>query len=107
VAFTQVTVTRDYDLATGEAPSGTVYFTPSTWLVNGVTIPPVRVAAALDVAGQISVTLFANTDPATDPAGSYYTVLEVILGQPTRTYRVAVPHDAGSTIDLATLPVLS
>ena len=105
--FTQVTVTRDYDLATGAAPSGTVYFTPSTWLVNGVTVPPVAVAAVLDTVGQISVDLFANTDPATTPASSYYTVLEVIFGQPTRSYRVRVPHDAGSTIDLATLPVLS
>lgn len=105
--FTQVTVTRDYDLATGAAPSGVVYFTPSAWLVNGVTVPPVAVAAALDTVGQITVDLFANTDPATAPAGSYYTVREVIVGQPTRTYRVVIPHNAGSTIDLSTLPVLT
>lgn len=105
--FTQVTVTRDYDLATGAAPTGTVYFTPSVWLVNTVTVPAAEVAVALNVAGAISVDLFANTDPATAPAGSYYTVREVIVGQPQRSYRVRVPHDAGSTIDLSTLPVLS
>jgi hypothetical protein len=105
--FTQVTVTRDYDLATGAAPTGTVYFTPSAWLVNGVTVPPVAVTAALDIDGVITVDLFANTDPATEPSGSYYTVREVIFGQPVRAYRVAIPHDAGPTVDLSTLPVLS
>jgi len=101
--FTQVTVTRDYDLATGAAPSGTVYFTPSAWLVNGVTVPPAAVAAPLNVAGQITVDLFANTDPATAPAGSYYTVREDISGQPTRTYTVIIPHNIGSTVDLSGL----
>jgi hypothetical protein len=61
------------------------------------------VAAPLDVAGQIRVDLFANTDPATDPAGSYYTVQEVIFGQPTRTYRVIIPHNLGSPLGLALL----
>lgn len=105
--FTQVTVTRDYDLATGAAPTGTVYFTLSTWLVNTVTVPPVVVAAPLNEAGQISINLFANTDPATVPANSYYTVREQILGQPQRSYRVRIPHDAGSSLDLSTLPVLT
>jgi hypothetical protein len=103
VAFTQVTVTRDYDLATGDAPTGTVSFTPSQWLVNGTTVPAAAVTVALDVAGVITVDLFANTDPATVPAGSYYTVREDIVGQPRRTYTVIIPHDFSSTIDLSGL----
>jgi hypothetical protein len=99
--FTQVTVTRDYDLADGTDPSGIVYFTPSAWLVNGVTVPAAEVAVALDIDGVLTVDLFANTDPGTTPTGSYYTVREVILGQPTRTYRVIIPHDLGSPLDLA------
>lgn len=101
--FTQVTVTRDYDLATDAAPSGVVYFTPSAWLVNGVTVPPAAVAVPLDVNGVITVDLFANTDPATEPTGSYYTVREVIVGQPVRTYTVTIRHDIGSSLDLSGL----
>lgn len=106
--FTHVTVTCDYDLATGAAPSGTVTFTPSAWLVNnGVTVVAAPVAAALDVTGVISIDLAANTDPGTSPTGSHYTVREDIFGQPRRTYQVIIPHDAGSPIELSGLPVLS
>lgn len=104
MAFTHVTITRDYDLATGAAPAGSVVFTPSAWLVNsGVTVPAAAVAARLDTTGQITVDLVANTDPATAPAGSYYTVRENIVGQPTRTYTVIIPHSAGSLVDLSGL----
>lgn len=106
--FTHVTVTRDYDLATGEAPTGVVYFTLSAWLENGgVTLVPAAVPAALDSLGQIAVSLAANDDAATTPVDSYYTVREAILGQAIRSYRVSVPHNVGPTVDLATLPVLS
>jgi hypothetical protein len=101
VAFTQIVVTRDYDLATGSPPAGTVSFTPSAWLVNsGVTIPAASVVATLDVAGKISISLAANTDPGTVPAGSYYTVAEVIVGQARRSYRIYIPYDAGPVLDL-------
>lgn len=107
MAFTTVTITRDYDLATGASPSGRVVFTPSDWLVNsGVVVAAPGIATPLDPDGKISVSLVANTDPATAPTGSYYTVREEILGQPRRSYRVRIPHDAGSAIDLSTLPTL-
>lgn len=106
--FTHVTVSCDYDLGDGSAPTGTVYFTPSDWLVNnGVTVPAAPVAATLDVAGAIVIDLVANTDFATAPTGSYYTVSEEIFGQPRRSYRVRVPHDQGPALDLAALPVLT
>lgn len=103
MAFTQVTVTRDYDLANGVDPYGTVSFTPSAWLVNGATVPAATVTTPLGVGGKISVALFANTDLATLPAGSYYTVREDVAGQPRRSYRVIVPHNVGSPLDLTAL----
>lgn len=106
-SFTHVTITRDYDLATGEAPTGKVWFTPSGWLLNNkVTVVAAAVPAVLDVDGRISLGLAANTDPDTVPVDSYYTVREEIIGQPTRSYKVSVPYDEGLTVDLATLPVI-
>lgn len=102
--FTHVTVTRDYDLADGAAPTGTVYFTPSQWLRNnGVVVPAAQVAAPLDVFGAITIDLVANTDFDTTPTGSYYTVREDIVGQPRRTYTVIIPHNIGSPVDLSGL----
>lgn len=104
-AFTHITVTRDYDLADGSAPTGIVYFTPTEWLLNnGVTLVAAPVGAALDVDGRISISLAANTDFGTTPVNSKYVVREVITGQPERAYTVQVPHNAGPTVDLATLP---
>lgn len=104
MAFTYVTVTRDYDLADGLEPNGGVYFTPSTALTNsGTVVVAAPVYAPLNEDGQISISLVANTDPATTPAGSAYTVREEIADQPPRTYPVTVPHNAGSPIDLSTL----
>jgi hypothetical protein len=101
VAFTHVTLTRDYDLSGGDPPIGTVSFTPSAWLVNSsVTVPAAPVTAALDAAGVITIALAANTDPATVPADSYYTVAEDIVGQARRSYRIYVPHNAGPVLDL-------
>lgn len=108
VGFTHVTVTRDYDLATGDAPTGAVYFTPSAWLVNnGVTVAAAQVAARLDAQGVLTIDLVANTDLSTTPPSSWYVVREEIIGQPVRSYRVRIPHDQGSSVDLSTLPVLS
>jgi hypothetical protein len=103
--FTRVTVTRDYSLADGAPPTGTVYFTPSDWLLNnGVTIPAAPVAAPLDAAGRISVDLATNTDSDTTPAGSYYTVREEITGQPVRSYQITIPSDtAGFSVALGHL----
>jgi hypothetical protein len=102
VAFTTVTITRDYDLADGTDPTGTVTFTPTTPMVNGVTVVAAAVVARLDVDGLLGIDLAANTDPATVPAGSYYLVHEVI-SEVSRSYYVQIRHDIGSTVDLATL----
>lgn len=106
-AFTQITITRDYTLATGEVPVGVVYFTPSEWMVNnGVTVPAAPVSAAVSSEGRIQLDLAANDDVGTTPTDTHYEVREQITGQATRIYKVAVPYDAGSPIDLSTLPVI-
>lgn len=102
MAFTTVTITRDYDLADGTDPTGTVTFTPTTPMVNGVTVVAAPVVARLDVDGMLSIELAANTDPATLPAGTAYLVEENIGGA-IRSYYVTVPHDQGSAVDLSTL----
>lgn len=104
MAFTHLTLTRDYDFADGNPPIGLVTFTPSAWLVNaGVVVPPTAVAAKLDVEGRVTVALVANTDPGTTPVGSYYTVREEIVGQPERSYRIIVSYDIPSPADLSYL----
>jgi parallel beta-helix repeat protein len=102
VAFTTVTVTRDYDLADGTDPIGTVSFTPTAPMVNGPTVVAAKVTHRLDVDGVLSIELAANTDPATLPVGTAYLVQEDIAGA-TRSYYIEVPHNAGSSIDLSTL----
>jgi hypothetical protein len=106
VAFTTVTVTRDYDLADGTDPTGTVTFTPTTVMVNGVTVVAAPVKARLDVDGVLSIALAANTDPDTTPANSYYLVREDVGGA-VRSYYVQIRHDAGVSVNLATLDSIS
>jgi hypothetical protein len=105
VAFTVVTLTRDYDFADGADPAGTVSFTPVVPMINGVTVVTAKVTARLDLDGLLNVALAANTDPATLPTGSSYLVEESIGGA-SRKYYVQVPHDQGSPLDLSTLDTL-
>lgn len=102
MAFTTVTVTRDYDLANGADPAGTVTFTPTAPMVNGPTVVAAPVVGTLDVDGLLSIDLAANTDPATLPIGVSYLVKEVVGGA-SRSYYVVIRHDIGSTVDLSTL----
>jgi hypothetical protein len=83
-----------------------VTFTPTTPMVNGVTVVAAAVVARLDVDGLLGIELAANTDPATAPAGSYYLVKEVIGGA-TRSYYVQIPHNLGASLDLATLDTIT
>ncbi len=102
MAFTIVTVTRDYDLADGTDPVGTVSFTPTTPMVNGPTVVAAKVTGRLNIDGILTIDLAANTDPATVPVGGAYLVEESIGGA-TRKYYVVIPHNAGSSIDLGAL----
>jgi hypothetical protein len=106
VAFTIVTVTRDYDLADGTDPAGTVTFTPSTPMINGVTVVAAPVVARLDVDGLLSIELAANTDPGTLPSDDSYYLVKEVIGGASRSYYVQIPHDAGAVIDLSTLDTI-
>lgn len=106
MAFTTVTVTRDYDLADGTDPTGTVTFTPTTPMINGVTVVAAPVVARLDVDGLLSIELAANTDPGTLPSDDSYYLVQEVIGGASRSYYVQIPHDAGSTIDLSTLDTI-
>jgi hypothetical protein len=108
VAFTMITVTRSYKTAAGRPAAGTVKFTPSNPMVNGPTVISAPVVGTLDRAGLLSLPVAANNDPATDPVGSYYTVVESLTGQPSRSYAVVVPYNAAAgTVDLSTLSTIT
>lgn len=108
MAFTMITVTRSYKTAAGRPAAGTVKFTPSNPMVNGPTVISAPVVGTLDRAGLLSLPVAANNDPATDPVGSYYTVVESLTGQSTRTYNVVVPYTAAAgTVDLSTLTTIT
>jgi hypothetical protein len=103
VAFTYVTITHIFETAADVAATGTIEWTPIVPMRNGHTVIAAPVPALLSGGGQMSVVLAANTDPGTTPAGTIYKVVEKITGQPTLTYYVQIPHDQGSTLNLADL----
>lgn len=106
---TYVTVCGKYLSANGEAPLGTVTFTPR---VNGATdladldlLSNLQVRAALDSTGSFSVDLVPTDDPARSPRGWTYQVEESILGATRRTYDISVPIAAagGPCLSLSSL----
>lgn len=103
MAFTTVTVVSNYDLADGTDPTGTVSFTPTEPMVNGITVLAAKVTERLNIDGLLTVHLAANTDPGTLPANTSYLVEEAVGGA-TRSSYVQIPHDQGSTIELSGLP---
>ncbi|MFR9807051.1 hypothetical protein ACL02T_32860 [Pseudonocardia sp. RS010] len=108
MAFTEITLTRDYRLAQAatEITGLKVRLTPSAAMTNtGDTVLPIAVEATVGADGELPIAVAANTDPDTTPADTSYTVREYVPGTGySRTYSVVVPHDAASaTADLATL----
>jgi hypothetical protein len=103
VAFTFVTITHSFQTAAELAAAGEVDFVPVEPIHNGTTIAAKSVTATLSGAGQLSQLLAANTDPGTLPSGTTYKVTERIVGQPTFSYYIQIPHDQGPTLDLRTL----
>jgi hypothetical protein len=104
MSFTTVVVTRTYKRPGGAGASGTVTFTPTVPMVNGVTVVATPEVATLTRSGSITVPLAANDDPDTTPEGVTYLVRERLVGAPERKYYVEIPHDAlGGTADLSEL----
>ena len=103
---TYVTITGQYQDITGQPGAGVVRFTPVPALrVAGSAISEGATRVTLDSAGAFSVPLLSNTDPAVQPAGSYYVVSEAVNGR-RREYAVIVPHDEGTTLALSSLPAV-
>lgn len=92
MAFTQVTVTGAFESADGDPARGRIRFTPEGAMTNdGVTVVAAPVTATLD-GGQLTVSLAANTDPDTTPADTTYLVEELLAGQRSCAYRIALGH---------------
>jgi hypothetical protein len=71
---------------------------------TGFTCPQVIEAPYLDETGAISVDLFANDDTGTVPTGRQYFVTVDIIGAPSYSGYIVVPHAApGATATLESL----
>lgn len=103
MAFTPITVTREYLQPNLQAAAGKVTFTPTSPMVNDGTVIAAPATFQL-AAGQLTAILAANDDPDTLPVDVAYLVREQIDGQVERRYYVEIPYNAaGGTVDLSTL----
>ena len=91
---TLVTVTHQWENADGSVPNGSVSFTLNSQSegAQGVTVDTQPVIAEL-VNGAISQELVANVDQNGDPDGSYYTVVESIVGSVVTQYPITITPD--------------
>jgi hypothetical protein len=101
-SFTEVVVTGSYTTENGQPAQGTLTFTLSQPMANGMTVPPSPITVTLREDGSFTVNLLANDDAATVPQGVRYGVTEQINGAQPRDYFVVVSHDT-SPVDIATL----
>lgn len=97
-----------YTNVDGTPAIGAVTFTtaPYTLRAQGddTIIPISNRLANLDEDGEFTLTDFASTnDPDVAPVGWVWTVTEVIVGAPLRTYQISIPYDAVGTLELADL----
>jgi|ERR1035437_276793 hypothetical protein len=106
MSFTLVRVTSQWKCIDGTIPTGTVTFSLSCDISDGVSLFYTLDSCVRTLDGEgccPPISIPANDDPTTRPSGSYYIVTEDINGN-TRTYFVVVPHTApGGTISLAAL----
>jgi hypothetical protein len=104
---TTVVVLGTFLTPEGEPSTGTVSFTPSSWLLNSganIAIPNSTVVKTLGTAGNFSVTLPITDDPDLSPGGWIYSVSEVVDGV-SQSYNIAIPGTVatGGTVFLADL----
>ena len=104
---TTVVVLGTFLTPEGNPSTGTVSFTPSSWLLNSganIAIPNSSVTKTLGTAGNFSATLPITDDPDLSPGGWVYSVSEVVDGV-SQSYNIAIPGTvaAGGTVFLADL----
>jgi hypothetical protein len=103
VSFTQSTITHTFTNADGTPASGSIEFTLTKMMTNGVnSIVPASITANLDASGDLSQALTSNGDTGTSPTDAQWRVDIRILGAQNVTEFIVVPTGGGS-IDLATL----
>ena len=105
MAFTYVTLDAGsgYVRADGTTPRARILATPLVPMTNGPTTVNRTVAIPLQANGLATKTLQATTDPGTTPAGNAYRFSIEIDGAAMHSFVAAVPHNAGSTIDISSL----
>lgn len=99
--FTEVVVTGSYVTEGGQPAAGTLTFTLTQPMANGVSVSPAPITATLTDGG-FTVVLLANDDAETVPQGVRYGVTEQITGAQPLDYFILVSH-AASPVDIATL----
>lgn len=97
MAFTLIHVSGTYLLPTGQPASGSVSFTltaPMRDASTDITITPTEQVVALDASGSISINLYANDDPTTQPDGVTYEVNERINETGYNKYFITINHNS-------------
>lgn len=89
-SVTMVTVTEDYRLADGTAPTGWVRFAPSVRSTVSATTVTVEPVMAVLVGGQLSVSLAYQGDSHLTPRDWSYRVTELV-GRTRRVFSVQLP----------------
>jgi hypothetical protein len=105
VAPTPILITGSYSNPDSSPCTGYVTFLLSTPISQpGIVVQPEPIVVELGADGALSVTLYANNDPATVPTTSQYIVVEQTDGAANRQYTITVPYNAaGATADISTL----
>lgn len=90
--------------ATGTPLQGTLTFSPTP---SPILFPTENIivagteTATLDVNGEATIELISTDQAGENPTGWLYSVTEKIIGQKPRTFNIALPYNAGVTVELA------
>lgn len=105
MAFTFVTLDAGggYYWATGDVAPARLRATPLVPMTNGTTTIATEVVIPIATNGATTKTLAATTDPATTPAGNAYRIVIEAGGRMVQSFIAAIPHNAGSTVNVSDL----
>ena len=93
--ITRTVVTADFDRPDGSAPAGTVTFSLTGTLrdpATSETVDPGTVVATVSGSGSIAQPVAATDDAGIEPTTRQYYVTVALLGAPTRSFYMTVPH---------------
>ena len=112
MAFTSVTLTGTLNL--GETPQAVadtlVNMTLSSYITDGIIVVfPDTITATCDSNGNFSLTVPANDDSTTSPAGTYYSVVvsDPDNGRVLDDFNVVVSHNYAPSYLLYSIPRMS